>query len=111
MTIGEGMQPGCMTKILEAERWLKSANLHEVALLQRQQEQGDAGAPHPGLERWKGATHEGRTKAWPLPGGSIPFYRQTSLLAPLSVTGKVSTDILQGAPPMTWGLGPTRHTS
>jgi hypothetical protein len=35
MTIGEGMQPGCMTKILEAERWLKSANLHEAALLQR----------------------------------------------------------------------------
>jgi hypothetical protein len=51
---------------------------------------------HPirGLERWKGAMHEGRTKAWPLPGGSIPFYRQTSSLAPLSVTGKVSTDIL-----------------
>jgi hypothetical protein len=34
MTIGEGMQPGCMMKILEAKRWLKSANLHEVALLQ-----------------------------------------------------------------------------
>jgi hypothetical protein len=64
-----------------------------------------------GLERWKGAMHEGRTKAWPLPGGSIPFYRQTSSLAPLSVTGKVSTDILQGSPPTTRGLGPTRHTS
>jgi hypothetical protein len=37
-------------------------------------------------------------KAWPLPGGSIPFYRQTSSLAPLSVTGKVSTNILQGSP-------------
>jgi hypothetical protein len=35
MTIGEGMQPGYMTKILEAKRWLKSANLHEAALLQR----------------------------------------------------------------------------
>jgi hypothetical protein len=51
MTIGEGMQPGCMTKILEAERWLKSTNLHETALLQRQQEQGDAGAPHPGARK------------------------------------------------------------
>jgi hypothetical protein len=57
------MQPGCTTKILEAERWLKSTNLHEAALLQRQQEQDDAGAPHPGLERWKDAMHEGRTKA------------------------------------------------
>jgi hypothetical protein len=36
------------TKILEAERWLKGADLHEATLLQRQQEQGDAGAPHPG---------------------------------------------------------------
>jgi hypothetical protein len=63
----------CTTKILEAERWLKGADLHEAALLQRQQEQGDAGAPHPGLERWKGAMHEGKTKAWPLPGGSIPL--------------------------------------
>jgi hypothetical protein len=68
---------------------------------------------HPirGLERWKGTMHEGRTKAWPLPGGSIPFYRQTSSLAPLSVTGKVSTDILQGSPPTTRGLGPPRHMS
>jgi hypothetical protein len=54
MTIGEGMQPGCMTKILEAERRLKSANLHEAALLQRQQEQGDAGAPHPGARKVEG---------------------------------------------------------
>jgi hypothetical protein len=34
MTIGEGMQPGCMMKILEAEQWLKDANPREVALLQ-----------------------------------------------------------------------------
>jgi hypothetical protein len=42
------------TKILEAERWLKSADLHEAALLQRQQEQGDAGAPHPGARKVEG---------------------------------------------------------
>jgi hypothetical protein len=35
LTIGEGMQLGCMTKILEAERWVESANLHEVALLKQ----------------------------------------------------------------------------
>jgi hypothetical protein len=34
-------------KILEAERWLKGANNHEVALLQRQQDEGNAGAPSP----------------------------------------------------------------
>jgi hypothetical protein len=33
MTIGEAMQPGCMMKILEAERWLKDTNPREVALL------------------------------------------------------------------------------
>jgi hypothetical protein len=54
LTIGEGMQPGCMTKILEAERWLKGTDLHESALLQRQQEQGDAGAPHPGAQKAEG---------------------------------------------------------
>jgi hypothetical protein len=54
MTIGEGMQPSCMTKILEAKRWLKSTNLHEVALLQQQQEQGDAGAPHLGAQKVEG---------------------------------------------------------
>jgi hypothetical protein len=33
MTTGEGLRPGCMMKILEAERWQKSANPHGVALL------------------------------------------------------------------------------
>jgi hypothetical protein len=54
LTIGEGMQPGCMTKILEAERWLKGTDLHESVLLQRQQEQGDAGAPHPRAQKAEG---------------------------------------------------------
>jgi hypothetical protein len=38
MTTCGRLQPGCMMKILEAERWQKSANPHEVALLQQQQE-------------------------------------------------------------------------
>jgi hypothetical protein len=33
VAIGEGMQLGCTTKILEAKRWLKGTNLREVALL------------------------------------------------------------------------------
>jgi hypothetical protein len=63
LLIGEEMQLGCTTKILEAERWLKGTDLHKIALLQRQQEQDDAGAPHPGLGRWKGAMHEENAEA------------------------------------------------
>jgi hypothetical protein len=48
------MQPGCMTKILQAERRLKSANLHEAVLLRRQQEQGDTGVPHLGARKVEG---------------------------------------------------------
>jgi hypothetical protein len=47
------MQPGCLMKILEAEQWLKGANLHEVALLQ-QQDEGNAGAPYPGAQKVEG---------------------------------------------------------
>jgi hypothetical protein len=54
MTIGEGLQPGCVMKIIEAERCLKSANPHGVALLQQQQEEGNKGAPHPGARKVEG---------------------------------------------------------
>jgi hypothetical protein len=57
MTIGEGMQPGCMMKILEAERWLKGPNPREVVLLQRQKTKETRVPPIRGLERWKGTTH------------------------------------------------------
>jgi hypothetical protein len=36
VTIGEGMQPGCLMKILEAERWRKGTNFREVVFLQQQ---------------------------------------------------------------------------
>jgi hypothetical protein len=52
--MGEGMQPGCLMKILKAEQWLKGANLHEVALLQQQQDESNAGAPHPGARKVEG---------------------------------------------------------
>jgi hypothetical protein len=45
------MQPGSTMKILEAEQWLKGADLHEATLLQRQQEQGGAEAPHPRAQK------------------------------------------------------------
>jgi hypothetical protein len=47
------MQLGCLMKILEVERWLKGANLREVALLQ-QQDEGNAGTPHPGAQKVEG---------------------------------------------------------
>jgi hypothetical protein len=51
VTIGKGMQPGCLMKILEAERWLKGTNFREVVFLQRQQDESNAGAPHPGARK------------------------------------------------------------
>jgi hypothetical protein len=39
MTTGRRLQPDCMMKILEAERWQKSTNPHGVALLRQQQEE------------------------------------------------------------------------
>jgi hypothetical protein len=56
VTIGEGMQLGCLMKILEAEQWLKGANLREVALLQQQQDESNASAPHPGARKVEGRT-------------------------------------------------------
>jgi hypothetical protein len=50
VTAGRGVQPGCMMKILEAERWLKGTNFPKVAFLQRQGGR-IAGAPHPGAQK------------------------------------------------------------
>jgi hypothetical protein len=54
VTIGEGMQPGCMMKILEAERWLKGTNPRKVVLLQQQQDKSNAGASHLGARKEEG---------------------------------------------------------
>jgi hypothetical protein len=54
LTIGEGMQPGCLMKILEVERWLKCTDFHEVVFLQRQQDESNTGAPHPGARKVEG---------------------------------------------------------
>jgi hypothetical protein len=54
VTTGEGMQPGCLMKILEAERWLKGTNFREVAFPQQRQDKGNASAPHPGARKVEG---------------------------------------------------------
>jgi hypothetical protein len=68
MTIGEGIQPGCTMKILEAERWLKSANPHEVALLKQQREESHTATPHLGARKVEGSDTreecEGMATAW-----------------------------------------------
>jgi hypothetical protein len=54
VTAGGGLQSGCMMKILEAERRLKSANPHGVALLKQQRREGNTGAPHLGARKVEG---------------------------------------------------------
>jgi hypothetical protein len=94
------MQSGCMMKILEAERWLMSANPHEVVLLQQQQEEGkttgiatgasspmvrsleNTGTPHLEAQKAEGRKEDEKSKAWLVPGRSVPFYRQISPLMP-----------------------------
>jgi hypothetical protein len=75
MTIGEGMQPGCMMKILEAERWLKGANPARSRSSNGSKTKATRVLPIRGLGRWKGTMHEGSTKAWLPPGGSTPFLK------------------------------------
>jgi hypothetical protein len=43
-----------MMKILKAERWLKGANPRKIVLLQQQQDEGNAGAPHLGARKVEG---------------------------------------------------------
>jgi hypothetical protein len=73
MTIGEGLQSGCMMKILEAERWLKSANPHGVALLEQQQKEGNTGAPHLGAQKVEGQDEWEECEGMATARGSIPF--------------------------------------
>jgi hypothetical protein len=55
VTTGEGMRPGYLMKILEAERWLKGTNFRVVAFLRRQGGK-TASVPHPGA--WKVERHD-----------------------------------------------------
>jgi hypothetical protein len=73
MTIGEGMQPGCMMKILGAERWLKGANPARSCSSNNSKTKETRVLPIRGLGRWKGAMHKGSAKAWLPPGGLIPL--------------------------------------
>jgi hypothetical protein len=45
------------------------------------------------------------------PWGVGPFLKADLVTCTPSITGKISTNMLQGSHPMTQGLGPTRHAS
>jgi hypothetical protein len=95
VTTGEGMQPGCLMKILEAERWLKGTNFHEVAFLQRQQDKATRVLPIRGLRRWKDAMHEGSAKTW-LPSKGVALLLKATL--PTCVLSRRGLSLLQHAP-------------
>jgi hypothetical protein len=101
MTTSGELRTGCMMKILEVERWQKSANPHGVALLSQQQEEDKAGSsttsvsspvvrspegatltrippentgtPHLDARKAEGRDECERSKAWLLPGRSTPI--------------------------------------
>jgi hypothetical protein len=99
VTTGGELQPGCMMKILEAERRLKSANPHRVVLLQQQQEEGNAGAPHLEARKMERRDECEKSKGMATAREIDPFLKKISPLAPQSITGKVSPDVLQGSRP------------
>jgi hypothetical protein len=68
------MQPGYLMKILEAERWLKGAHLRKVVLLQ-QQDEGNAGAPHPGAQKVEGCDAWGECEDMATTRGVDPFLK------------------------------------
>jgi hypothetical protein len=91
---GEGMQPGCLMKILEAERWLKGTNFHEVAFLYDKAKRLRV-SPIRGLGRRKDAMHKGTAKTW------LPFKGVTLLLKatlPLASSSHRGLSLLQHAP-------------
>jgi hypothetical protein len=88
------MQPGCLMKILQAERWLKGTNFHEVAFLQRQGGR-IVGVPHPGARKVERPDAQGSAKTW------SPFKGVTLLLKatlPTGVPSRRGLSLLQHAP-------------
>jgi hypothetical protein len=99
-----------MMKILEAEQWWRAPTSSRLCSSKQQQEEGkttgtttgassptvrspegaaltltspeNTGAPHLEAQKAKGRDEGERSKAWLLPGRSVPFYRQIPPLAP-----------------------------
>jgi hypothetical protein len=110
VTAGGGVRPGCVMKILEAERWLKGTNSHGVAFLQRGGGKA-AGTPIRGLGRWKDTTHKGGRRHGCLLKGVSLLLKAT---LPTCAPRRHGLSLLQRAPrpsPTTRGLGPACHAN
>jgi hypothetical protein len=88
------MRPGCLMKILEAERWLKGTNFREVAFLQRRQDESNASAPHPGARKVEGRD-TWSAKTW-LPSKGVTLLLKATL--PTCVLSRHGLSLLQHAP-------------
>jgi hypothetical protein len=95
VTIGEGMQSGCLMKILEAERWLKGTNFREVAFLNDIKTKATRALPIRGLGWWKDVMHEGSAKTW-LPSKGVTLLLKATL--PPCVLSRRGLSLLQHAP-------------
>jgi hypothetical protein len=91
-----------MMKILEAERWLKGANPHEVVLLQRQQDEGNAGAPRPGARKVEGRDAGGECEGMATARGIDPFLKAA---LPTRILKRHGQSLHRRAP----GVLPLRH--
>jgi hypothetical protein len=77
VTAGEGVRPSCMMKILEAERWLKGTNSHELRSSNEGAERRRI-PPIRGLGRWKDTAHKGGRRHGCLPRGGRPPFKGDS---------------------------------
>jgi hypothetical protein len=109
VTTDEGMQPGCLTKILEVERWLKGTNFLEVAFPNDDKAEEPRAPPIWGLERWKDTMHEGSAKTW-LPSKGVALLLKATL--PTCVLSRRGLSLLQHSPRSSpYGAGAGSHAS
>jgi hypothetical protein len=109
VTADGGVQPGCMMKILEAERWLKGTNFREVAFLQRQDGRVP-GVPRPGARKVERHDACGESEDMAaLQGGRPPFKGGSPYLRPQPLRVE-SSPTRSKIPPPPHGAGAGAHT-
>jgi hypothetical protein len=97
-------------KILEAERWLKGTNSHELRSSNEGAERRRV-PPIRGLERWKDTTHKGGRRHGCLPKGVALLLKAT---LPTCAPKRHGSSLLQHAPmpsPAARRLGPACHAN
>jgi hypothetical protein len=71
------MQPGCLMKILEAERWLKGTNFAKLRSSNDSKTKATRALPIRGLEGGRTRCMRGSAKAWLPSKGVAPFLKAT----------------------------------